>query len=181
MLEADKKRSENIIEYLLYMYHTEDVIRSCQLNLDLIKSAIIEPSTLNDQEKAELFAWYTDLVHKMEKDNIEDRGHLSELIEIIGELSYLHKSLISDPNNDKYRKLYGAANSHLVQLMQKSSGATLNPIELGLNGVYGVFTLKMKKQEIFPETLEAVKTFTGFLAYLGKVYHLTQKGEYNLN
>ena len=181
MVEATKKKEENIIEYLLYMYHTEDVIRSCQLNLDLIKSAIITPSSLEEKQKLELMAWYREVVEKMEKDNIEDRGHLTELIDIIGELSYLHRGLISDPNNDKYRKLYDAANPHLVEISQKSSGATLNPIELAINGIYGVMTLKMKKQDIFPETIEAVKTFTDFLAYLGKVYHLTKRGEFNLN
>jgi hypothetical protein len=82
MLESDKKREENIIEYALYMFHTEDVIRSCQLNLDLIKSAIIDPSGLEKEVKNELLDWYTDLVSKMEKDNIEDRGHLSEVIDM---------------------------------------------------------------------------------------------------
>jgi uncharacterized protein YfkK (UPF0435 family) len=178
MVEAYKKRAENIVEYVLYMYHTEDVVRSCQLNLDLIKTAIIEPSGLDEVQKEELMDWYKGLVHQMEKENIEERGHLGELIDIIGELSYVHKSLLS---NDKYKALYAKASPYLVEISKKSSGATLNPIELGLNGVYGVMTLKMKKQEIFPETLEAVKTFTDFLMHLAKVYHLMQRGEYQLN
>ncbi|MGB1003398.1 MAG: DUF4924 family protein [Salibacteraceae bacterium] len=181
MLEADKKKAENIIEYVLYMFHTEDVIRSCQLNLDLINSAIIEPSELGKEEKVELLAWYKDVVGKMEKDNIEDRGHLAEVIEVIGELSFLHSRMITDSTNTKYKSKYDAANSYLVEISQKSSGATLNPIELAINGIYGVMTLKMKKQEVFPETLEAVKTFTDFLSYLGKVYHLAKRGEYRLN
>lgn len=181
MLEADKKRSENIIEYVLYMFHTEDVVRSCQLNLDLIKSAIIEPSGLEKENQEELLNWYKDVVSRMEKDNIEDRGHLGEVIEIIGELSFLHSKLITDSSNTKYKAKYDAANSYLVEISQKSSGATLNPIELAINGIYGVMTLKMKKQEVFPETLEAVKTFTEFLSHLGKVYHLAKRGEYRLN
>lgn len=181
MLEADRKKAENIIEYVLYMFHSEDVIRSCQLNLDLIKSAIIDPSELEKDTKTELLDWYRDMVSKMEKDNIEDRGHIGEVIDVIGELSYLHSRLISDASNTKYRAKYDAANSYLVEISQKSSGATLNPIELAINGIYGVMTLKMKKQEVFPETLEAVKTFTEFLSHLGKVYHLAKKGEYRLN
>jgi hypothetical protein len=181
MLEADKKKSENIIEYVLYMFHTEDVIRSCQLNLDLIKSAIIDPSNLDEDTKKELFDWYKEVVAQMEKDNIEDRGHLSDVIDVIGELSYIHSRMISDSTNTKYKAKYDAANSYLVEISQKSSGSTLNPIELAINGIYGVMTLKMKKKEVFPETLEAVKTFTDFLRYLGKVYHLAKKGEYRLN
>lgn len=178
MVEAYKKKAENIVEYVLYMYHTEDVIRSCQLNLDLIKSAIIDPSELEKEQKAELFEWYKEVVHQMEKENIEERGHLNELIDIIGELSYVHKTLL---NNEKYKAIYAAASPYLLEISKKSSGATLNPIELGLNGIYGVMTLKMKKQEIFPETLEAVKSFTEFLMHLARVYHLVQRGEYQLN
>ena len=93
----------------------------------------------------------------------------------------MHSQLISDSTNVKYKKRYDAANANLVEISQKSSGSTLNPIELALNGVYGIMTLKMKKKEIFPETIEAVKTFTEFLGYLGKVYHLMKKGEFRLN
>lgn len=181
MVEADRKKEENIIEYVLYMFHSEDVIRSCQLNLDLIKSAIIDPATISEDEKKLLFEWYKEMVAQMERDNIEDRGHLSEVIEVLGELSYVHTQLIKAQTNKEYIDLYHQANSYLVEIAKKSSGATLNPIELGLNGIYGVMTLKMKKQDIFPETLEAVKTFTAFLTYLGKVYHLVKRGEYNLN
>lgn len=181
MLESDKKREENIIEYVLYMFHTEDVVRSCQLNIDLIKSAIIDPSELDDDSKKSLLNWYKDFVSKMEQENLEDRGHLQELIEIIGELSYLHKNLIINQESGAYKKLYEVAAPFLMEISQKSSGSTLNPIELAINGIYGVMTLKMKKQEIFPETIEAVKSFTEFLNYLGKVYHLTKRGEFNLN
>jgi hypothetical protein len=181
MLEVEKKRSENIIEYVLYMFHSEDVIRSCQLNLDLIKSAIIDPSALEKEAQTELLDWYKEMVSMMEKDNVEERGHVSEVIDIIGELSFLHSKLISDSTNTKYREKYNAANSYLVEISQKSSGSTLNPIELAINGVYGVMTLKMKQQEVFPETLEAVQTFTEFLSHLGKVYHLVKKGEFRIN
>lgn len=117
----------------------------------------------------------------MESEDIGDRGHLNEVIDIIGELSYIHSRLISDVENKTYREKYQAANSSIVEIAEKSIGGTLNPIELAINGMYGVMTLKMKKSEVYPETLEAVKTFTDFLRHLARVYHLIKKGEYELN
>lgn len=55
MLEAKKKKAENIIEYILYLYHTEDVIRSCQMNIDVIDASIIKPSSLDKEEQKKTF------------------------------------------------------------------------------------------------------------------------------
>ena len=157
MLEAEVKKSRNIVEYVLYMFHTEDVIRSCQLNLDLIKDSIIEPSGLDEAEKSELLQWYTLLANQMEQENIEQRGHLSDVIEVLGELSYLHKQLMHVYQDEEYQNLYRIAHVHIVELSKKAARASENPIELAFTGIYGVMTLKLKKEEVFPETLEAVK------------------------
>ena len=55
MIEAYKKRDENIVEYVLYMFHTEDVIRSLNMNPKLILKELVEQDKRSTQEKAELF------------------------------------------------------------------------------------------------------------------------------
>lgn len=177
MLEAEVKKNRNIIEYVLYMFHTEDVIRSCQLNLDLIKDSIIEPSDLSEGEKSELLQWYTELSHQMEEENIEQRGHLSDVFEVLGELSYLHKQLMHVYQDEEYRELYRSAHGHILELSKKAAMASENPIELAFTGIYGVMTLKMKKEEVFPETLDAVQTFRNMLVHLGKKYHALKEGQ----
>lgn len=171
MLEADRKRAENIIEYVLYMFHTEDLVRSLQLNPDLIRKNVVEPSKGSMQHKAELNKWYVELIESMERENLQDRGHLSELIEILGELSFLHKKLVTVFQDKDYLKLWETAYPNIVELQKKTNGAVRNPIELCFNGVYGVLILKMKKQHINEETLSAVETFTNLLSYLGKKYN----------
>ncbi len=177
MTEADRKKRDNIIEYVLYMYHSEDVVRSCQMNLELIEKAIVSPSDLPTAEKVELMVWYKELVNAMMKENLEDRGHLQEIIEIIGVLSYIHNMLVNVVQDHEYIELYNKAHPHLVELQAKSSNATQNPIELAFNGVYGVFTLKLKKMDVYPETLTAVRTFTDMLRYLGKKYNELREGK----
>ena len=42
MITASQKRKENIAEYLLYMWQIEDIIRANGLDMDKIKSNIID-------------------------------------------------------------------------------------------------------------------------------------------
>ena len=177
MTEADRKKRDNIIEYVLYMYHSEDVVRSCQMNLELIEKAIVSPSDLPTGEKVELMVWYKELVNAMMEENLEDRGHLREIIEILGQLSYIHNMLVNVVQDETYIRLYNKALPHLIELKSKSSDSAQNPIELAFNGVYGVFTLKLKKMDIFPETLTAVRTFTDMLRYLGIKYNELREGK----
>ena len=41
MFTASAKRKENIAEYLLYMWHIEDLIRANGLDMERIKKAVI--------------------------------------------------------------------------------------------------------------------------------------------
>lgn len=180
MLEADKKRKENIVEYLLFMFHTLDIIRSCQLNLEAIEKRVVNPTKPKPEEKAELMRWYTSLVETIESEGIEDRGIPEELKERIGELSYLHRVLTNVLQRKDYIELWEKALPNLVELEQKAGGAAQNPIELALNAVYGILVLRIKKQEISPETIEAVQTFTSMLAYLAKSYNELRDGTLRL-
>ena len=42
MIIAKKKKSENIAEYILYMWQIEDLIRAYNLNIKEIKKNIVE-------------------------------------------------------------------------------------------------------------------------------------------
>ena len=49
MFTASQKRKENIAEYLIYMWHIEDVIRAYGLDMDRIKHELIDSrSDLNE-------------------------------------------------------------------------------------------------------------------------------------
>ncbi len=55
MFTASAKRKENIAEYLLYMWHIEDLIRANGLDMERIKKAVIcNYASLSDNERKEL-------------------------------------------------------------------------------------------------------------------------------
>lgn len=51
MYTASQKRKENIAEYLLYMWQIEDLIRANNLDIDKIRSSIIDLYDLPREEK----------------------------------------------------------------------------------------------------------------------------------
>ena len=180
MLAHEKKKRENIIEYLLYLFHTEDILRSLTLNLDVVEEVVIEPEGLDSEEKMRLKMWYKELIEEMERNKLENRGHIEEVYHLLGELSYLHNALMSRLKDPDYVKLWKTAYPAIQELTNKSGEAVHNPIEVCFNGVYGVMVLKMKKREISDETLVATQQFSNLLNYLGKKYHEVTRGELSL-
>ena len=91
MLIAKEKRKTNIIEYLLYLYQIEDIIRSFNFDIQAIDQAIVQQYDQPDTIKTEIRKWYQNLILAMRSQNIEQKGHLQELRDLISELHYLHQ------------------------------------------------------------------------------------------
>ena len=62
MYIASQKRKENIAEYLLYMWQIEDLIRANGLDLDKIKSNVIDKYQLSEPQIKEMTEWYESLI-----------------------------------------------------------------------------------------------------------------------
>ena len=86
MLIARQKRSENIAEYLLYIFQVEDLIRAYDFNLDQIIDQYVRPQ-LPDASFVEQYRdWYKALIKSMKAERIEKQGHLHELKDILVEI-----------------------------------------------------------------------------------------------
>lgn len=180
MLHPEKKRKENVIEYVLYLYHTQDTLRSLSLNMITIEEVLIEPQQLKTEDKLELKRHYESIVEEMERKGLENTGHIEEVYQIIGELSYVHNALINKLKDSAYRKLWETALPVIRELEAKANETAKNPIELCFNGLYGVMVLKMKQQEISKPTLQAVQTLNNMLKYLAKTYKEVLEGKISL-
>lgn len=176
MIEARLKYQQNIIEYVLFMFHTEDVLRTYQLNPEKVVDELVKKKDIGQQDEAELRAWYLETIEAMESENVQERGHLSDVLDVIGELSYLHTSLMNVFQDKIYIKLWESAYPNIMDLAKKSNGESQNPIELCFNGIYGVLLLKLRKMDISSETLKAVETFSALLKHLGQKYQDIREG-----
>lgn len=180
MINPEEKRKENVIEYVLYLFHTEDILRSLSLNLITVEEVLIEPENLKPEEKIALKNRYESMIEEMERLNLENSGHIEEVYQIIGELSYLHNTLLTKLNDKTYEKLWNEALPFLKELESKANETAKNPIELCFNGLYGVMVLKMKKQKVSDPTVAAMQTLSNLLKYLGKTYKEVLEGKLSL-
>lgn len=171
MLVAQEKLKTNIIEYILYMFQIEDIIRTNHLNIEELERNVISKYTVSDAQKAEIKEWYQKLIRQMEKDDVIASGHTAPLKEIMYRINDLHISLLNNAEEERYLEHYQWAKPIIKELKEKMKDESLTEIEVCLNGLYGFMLLRMQGKEITTETSDAVGIFTQMLRYLSKKYH----------
>lgn len=171
MLVAQEKLKTNIIEYVLYMFQIEDIIRTHHLNIEELEKNVISKYTVSDAQKAEIKEWYLKLIHQMEKDDVVASGHAAPLKEIMHRINDLHIELLNKTDEERYLEHYQWAKPIIKELKEKMKDESLTEIEVCLNGLYGFMLLRMQGKEITTETSDAIGIFTQMLRYLSKKYH----------
>lgn len=182
MLIARAKRKENIIEYILYMYQLEDIIRSLNFDMNLITAKVVDKFDQPEEVKMAIRSWYEEMVNEMKSSSLERSGHLKHLKELTQQLQDLHKRLLTTYQDDKYQKLYQSARPELITLVERSGGMKLNnEIDVALNGMYGLLILKLKGEKISEQTSSAMQKVSSFLAYLALQFKKMEEGDLSLS
>lgn len=178
MFIALQKKDENIVEYLLYMFQVEDMLRAVKFDMEAIRYNVAVHQSDEPDEQEEVVNWYSDITEEMHDQNKTLQGHIQTVQTIISELHYLHTSLIETVKDENYEKIYQQAYPHIQELKEKAGGTT-SEVEIMINAMYGKLILKMSKQEIGEETEKALDTFRIVLAYLAQGYKLLKDGGLN--
>jgi hypothetical protein len=176
---AARKKEENIVEYILYMYQLEDVIRAFNLSLDDLLEHYVLPQLAEDADIEATKKWYSELIQQMKREGISQSGHFSELKDIVMELSYLHNTLINLSKEDQYRKAYHSASGFIDEFKDKTNLKDRNNIEIALHALYMKLLMRLKKTPISPETEEAFEAMRVILALLANAYRRMKMGDLN--
>lgn len=180
MFIALKYKESNIVEYVLYMWHIEEVVRSFNLDMEEIRVNVIDAFNLNEEARSKLTDWYKDIVTRMKEEGITERGHLWELNELMTEIHYLHHSLLTLYQDTEYQKLAAEAKAGIDTLKQKSDGRQRTDVEIAMNGLFGVLVLKLRKRQVSEATLAAVQSISRMMAHLARQYNKMKQGKLSL-
>jgi len=175
MIIAQEKKKNNIIEYILYMWQIEDMIRANNFDLEKINKNIIQEFDQPKEIKEEMYEWYKDLIQRMENEGLKESGHLNFLNDLIKKLDTFHNELIKNPKELEYIEAYNAAKPALKDLKQKARGTVAGDVEASIQGLYGVLMLKLQQKSINSATQEAVASISHLMALLNDKY-MNQKG-----
>lgn len=171
MIIAEEKRKTNIVEYILYMYQIEDLIRANSFDMQRIETNIISKFSIVEDIRNNMRLWYWDMIEKMKAEKKLQTGHLSFILAIIEELNELHLDILTRGDDNKYNEQYRWAKNNIIALREKiPENQKMNDIEICLNGLYGYLLLKLKNKDITVETTEAISTFSNMLGLLSLRY-----------
>ena len=99
MIIAQKKRKENIAEYLLYMWQVEDLIRAAGVSSEGVEQLLLPRYDVDEEKRAEIRSWYLELIEMMRTEGKVQSGHLDINRIVLMQLEELHRRLISNPND----------------------------------------------------------------------------------
>ncbi len=174
-LAVDKKKN-NIIEYLLFMYQMEDLVRSCNLNIHAVVARFIEPHVHDPKLIEDYKRWYKQIIEDLKTFNRDKQGHVTEVYEIQMELFYLHNSLLTVTPNDSYIALYAESQPFINEFRDKTP-MQFNDVDLCIHALYMKLLLKMQGKEISETTELAFEKMKNLLVQLAKAYHKMKSGD----
>jgi Domain of unknown function (DUF4924) len=178
MTLAEQKLKQNVAEYILFMWQMEDLVRAVYFEpeaLDeFIRGYVPNEDAFSGEKK-----WFNDLVRKMRSERVENKGHVSDVHELVFELNYLHNTLLNVIKDKTYSDLYKKAQPNIKEYLKHTDGKSTNDVETCLTALYGILLLRLKKEPISTETEESIKTFSDLLARLAYQYRLMKQGEMN--
>lgn len=169
MFIAKSIREESVVEYLLYMWQMEDLIRAYGCSLTRIRREYIDRFEYTDQQKDEEEDWFGDLIRMMNQEGKREKGHLAINEVLLQDLGDLHVRLLQSTRFPYYSAEYYRVLPFIVELRQKGD-KEIGEVETCLNALYGVMLLRMRQKPISPETAHAIKAITTFLGMLSDYY-----------
>lgn len=177
MLVAKQKRKENIAEYILYLYQVEDLIRAFKLDISLIEEKLVVNYKADENTSAAISDWYQNLVSMMEKEHIQEKGHLQFITNLIADVNQFHLKLLETTADKIYVHTFQSVSGLITELKGKNASAK-NDVDLGITAIYGFLLLKMQQKEISIDTLEAIKRISKWLSVLSKLYKDFESGDF---
>ena len=177
MFIGKQLRKSNIAEYLLYMWQVEDLIRANGLDIEKIKTSIIDPYPVDESQRKALTQWYEELIDMMHREGVTHSGHLQINKNIIIMLTDLHLRLMRSPKVPAYATAYYKVLPYIVELRARGDKKDVSEIENCFDALYGVMLLRLQKKEVSRETSEAVDAIGRFIALLAAYYKKDKAGE----
>lgn len=175
MIVASKKRKENIAEYLLYMWQIEDLIRANGLDIDKIRTNIIDKFNLDETQRREMTEWYESLIDMMRREGVTEHGHLQMNKNILNQLVQLHQALLKDPAFPEYTAEFYRTLPYIVELRGKAGENQVGEIETCFTALYGMLMMRLQQKETSEATRNAIAQISRFIAMLSKDFHLDEE------
>lgn len=170
MFIANQLKTSNRAELLLYLWQIEDILRAYQCDITKLENSYLTRFDVNDEQRAELIRWYSDLCTMMLEEGVKEKGHLQICKNILIDLEDLHLQLLNSSKFPFYKEMYYRVLPFVVELRKKGNSLQESELQVCFNALYGYMMLRLKGQTISEETQVAVKHISTLLGQLSDYY-----------
>lgn len=172
MIIARQKRKQNIVEYILYMWNVEDLIRANNLDMKRIDENVVSKYAIEDPAKRqEVYDWWDNLCEMMRREGKQKGGHLQIITMLANDLYNFHLYLLTQQSEIPYQNAFRTAWPDLSLLMTKiPDGDKMQHILLALTAIYDYYLLKLQGKTVLADTTNAVMRISHFMAILSQKY-----------
>jgi flagellin-specific chaperone FliS len=177
---AERKRGENIVEYLLFLWQMEDLLRGVAFDLNALNNGVL--AEIDDEKlKAESHQWFVELGKEMQSNKAETSGHTTETYDILAELSVLQHTLLTVLDDAPFKRLFNQVQPLLIEFRSKGDKLPKGDVETALTAMYGYLTLRLSGQAVSEATQEALDVISAYLRHLAKAYRDMKRGILPMN
>jgi hypothetical protein len=174
MIIAEQKRKENIVEYILYIRQVQDIIRMTNFDINKIDEMVISKFSLGEKIRDKIKNWYSDLIILMQKEKCEADGDYSFISELVNKLDVLNQELLHDNDSHKHSELYRWAKPNIEEFKKLSGKPNASDALICIDALHSLLLLRIKKQPVSEETMQAMQTFSNLMANLA--LHFRERG-----
>ncbi len=177
MIIADKLRTSNRAEYILYMWQVEDILRAYACDAERIEKEYLSRFNLQEEQFNATREWYANLCTMMFGEGIREKGHLQIVKNALAELEELHDRLANSSDFPYYRGFYLKVLPHIVALRNKGACTESSELQICFDALYGILLLRLRKAEVSPETEQAREDISRMLGQLSDYYFKEKEKE----
>ena len=185
MIIANRLKTENRAEYLLYMWQVEGIIRLYGCDAERIAREYLSRFDVPAEVAAEMAQWYADLCEMMRSEGKMEQGHLQICENVIIGLADLNAQLLASDKYPYYKQMYYKVLPYVVELCAKRRGSGVEREEADgadefrqlFELLYGVMLLRLQQKEVSPDTLRATADITALLGQLSDYWKADRAGE----
>ena len=181
MYIAQKKRKENIAEYILYLWQLEDLLRALQFSPEAIFSTLIAPrKDIAEEQKHIFLLWYLDLANLLQQEGKEEKGHLEHTLHLIQDLHDLHLQLMKLPVGEHYRRTFARLEPELPRLRAVIGNPGMSDTELCFRALYAAMLYRIKGEGNKSAVSDTLEFISPVIAELADLYGKVERGEIDL-
>jgi len=168
MILADSKKKAHIVEYILFLWQIEDLIRAAQFNPEVLERWAEDTANSEGSDPEREKEWIIGLATDMRSQGKIESGHIASVSETMVELAHLHEILLGPLNDKRYSESFETAVPLLKEISAKQPGPEGHPVEQLLVALYGFLILRLQKQSISAETESGFVAFRNWANALAK-------------